>query len=260
MRSVRGPGRAVGLSSKARRAIDELNKLRLPEGIPPIFASCVQRALAELENTSIVSNACIASVTRIVNAVTTRDEQSQESHYSGEYLLHTWQRSDALNRLLGGALDLAARFALVELATIVCIEHSWEGRPSEGFAPLREPWWLLLNAVTKTKFVGDAHTRRWQEIIAQLRKTPVEGAPQNVACALAWAGLVDVDGGDLYDEDFARAAGKERRWFTVSRGFGLRLLGQLFLFSDAMTACSQASDSQRVDASASSTPQTGDVS
>ena len=249
-----GTRRPASITSRGWRSVEKLNERYLRADIARHFVPSVHRALSELEGTSDIPAECVESVLRIIDTLVVRSAGVLESYHGGQYLLHMWRRSDALNRLLGGALDLVVRFALIELATFTCIEQSWQGCPPDAhpeevphtnaagsatpsrFAPLHEPWWPLLNAVIKTKMIGDPRTQRWQEIIGHLRSTPVEGAPQNVACALAWAGIVDVERGELFDDDFARAAGRERRWFTVSRGFGLRLLGQVFLIWDHVIA------------------------
>jgi hypothetical protein len=198
----------VQISRGARRAVDRLNE-RYPLGeITRSFVSHVSAALQELEKSPDIPAPCVDSVVRIALALVARSSGVLQGNHGGQYLLHVWRRSDALSRLLGGALPVEERFALIELATLVCIERSWVGLPPPKFAPLHEPWWMLLNAVVETVMVGDNQTKRWQEIIARLRKAPVEGAPQNVACALAWCGMVDIERGELVDEDFAYAACK----------------------------------------------------
>lgn len=121
---------------------------------------------------------------------------------------------------LARAESRASRWPRDHGLRVITPDRSWSMQPSRMTA------------------VGAA--RRWQEIITQMRKSPVEGAPQNLACALAWCGMVDVERDELIDDDFASAACKERRWFTVSRGFGLGLLGQVFLIWEGVIAPAQA--------------------
>src|SRR5262249_41574537 len=140
MSSVRGPRRSVPISGRARGVIDELNQRYERGDIAPHFVPRARRALLELEGSPAIPEACVDSVVRVIDALGARSSGVLETHHGGEYLLHMWQRSDALGRLLGGALALDVRFALIELATFVCIEQSWIGYPPEGFAPLQPPW------------------------------------------------------------------------------------------------------------------------
>jgi hypothetical protein len=235
MSSVRGPHRSAQISGRAQRVIDELNQRYERSGITGSFVPRARRALIELEGSPTIPDACVESVVRVIDTLVAGSGGTLETHHGGQYLLHMWQRSDALSRLLGGALELEMRFALIELATLVCIEHSWIGCPPDGFEPLQPQWRMVLNAVTNTKMIRDPHAQRWREIIAEVRDRPVEGARQFLTCALVRSGMVDVERGELRDEDFARAAGKSLRWFNVSHGSGLRLLGQLSLIWDRTT-------------------------
>lgn len=226
----------VNISRRARRLVEKLNEQYSHCELRDTFMPCALDALMELERTDEVPGACIESLSHIIDALVARSSGVLKSNHGGQYLLHLWGRSSSLNRLLGGPLHVDARFALIELATLVCMKQSWIGPPPPMFPPLQEPWWMLLNAIIGFEIASDERTQRWQDIIAHLRRAPVEGAAQNLACALAWCGMVDVERDELIDDDFAYAARRERRWFTVSRGFGLRLLGQLFLFWEGVIA------------------------
>jgi len=219
--------------------IDELNQRYERGDIATRFVPLARRTIAELEGTGAIPDACVDSVGRMIHALAARTSSGVlETQHGGEYLRHMWQRSDGLNRLLGGVLELEVRFALIELATFVCIEHSWIGCPPKGFAPLRPPWRTMIDAVASTGMTGDSRTQRWREIVSDIRDRPVEGARQILTCALTRSGMVDVERGELSDDDFAAAAGKGRRWFNQSHCAGVRLLGQTFRIKDRPSASS----------------------
>jgi hypothetical protein len=224
------PSTAMRISGGARSAIDQLDKQYRRTELDGRFRMQTELALQRLSKPTPVSDTCVSSVVRVAHTLT-GDADVLDINKGGRYLLHAWRRCRTFDEVVRGMLTLDERLALIELATSACIRNGWVGRPRAPFPPLAVPWRKLVKAVIAAPTVADAPAHRWQQLVKTVDARPVESAHMLVSCALAWCGVFDHD--DLGDHELASAAAHERRWFTVNRVTGLRLLGQLFLFQSA---------------------------